>query len=266
MVDLMMWLVIAALLLAAALQGIGFYQQRAYIEQMTSDANGAGQIAMAKTSTMGGSLTDAILQEAIKETKTSSGVSLIGTNLGWGYFAIEATHPRVDQHRVIYSFADRNGMKPGVNLTKMQSIDIGGSASSPKCADGTWFAQYYPEYQDEGVPTVNPVAERCETAAISYDWGAGSVPLTGMPVDRFSVHWTKNFEAPEAKEYTFTISSDNKAWVYLDGKQIIDNSRWYEGVTSQTARVQLNPGKHNVTIRYNEMTGGAAINYTQNPN
>jgi Tfp pilus assembly protein PilE len=37
MVDLMMWLVIAALLLAAALQGIGFYQRAAWTYQLKND-------------------------------------------------------------------------------------------------------------------------------------------------------------------------------------------------------------------------------------
>lgn len=37
MVDLMMWLVIAALLLAAALQGIGFYQRAAWSYQLKTD-------------------------------------------------------------------------------------------------------------------------------------------------------------------------------------------------------------------------------------
>ena len=39
MVDLMMWLVIAALLLAAALQSIGFYQKAAWNYQLQSDAS-----------------------------------------------------------------------------------------------------------------------------------------------------------------------------------------------------------------------------------
>jgi Tfp pilus assembly protein PilE len=39
MVDLMMWLVIAALLLAAALQGIGYYQQAAWTYQAKSDVS-----------------------------------------------------------------------------------------------------------------------------------------------------------------------------------------------------------------------------------
>lgn len=43
MVDLMMWLVIAALLLAAAIQGIGYYQQAAYAYHAKSDLMGAHQ-------------------------------------------------------------------------------------------------------------------------------------------------------------------------------------------------------------------------------
>lgn len=38
MVDLMMWLVIASLLLAAALQGVGFYQRAAWSYQLKNDA------------------------------------------------------------------------------------------------------------------------------------------------------------------------------------------------------------------------------------
>lgn len=43
MVDLMMWLVIAALLLAAALQGIGFYQRAAWTNNLKSDTGNVRQ-------------------------------------------------------------------------------------------------------------------------------------------------------------------------------------------------------------------------------
>lgn len=41
MVDLMMWLVIAALMLAAAIQGIGYYQKASFVYQAKSDLNSA---------------------------------------------------------------------------------------------------------------------------------------------------------------------------------------------------------------------------------
>lgn len=49
MVDLMMWLVIAALLLAAAIQGIGYYQRAAFVSQAKSDLSAAHTWVMART-------------------------------------------------------------------------------------------------------------------------------------------------------------------------------------------------------------------------
>ena len=46
----MMWLVIAALMLAAAIQGIGYYQQAAYVYQAKSDLTGGHQWAAARVS------------------------------------------------------------------------------------------------------------------------------------------------------------------------------------------------------------------------
>jgi hypothetical protein len=50
MVDLMMWLVIAAMLLAAAIQGIGYYQQAAYAYQAKNDVSHGHGWAAANTS------------------------------------------------------------------------------------------------------------------------------------------------------------------------------------------------------------------------
>jgi hypothetical protein len=54
MVDLMMWLVIAALLLAAALQGIGYYQKAAYFYDMQTEVDGVAANAHAAASMNGG--------------------------------------------------------------------------------------------------------------------------------------------------------------------------------------------------------------------
>jgi hypothetical protein len=50
MVDLMMWLVIAAMMLAAAIQGIGYYQQAAYAYQAKNDVTHGHQWAAARVS------------------------------------------------------------------------------------------------------------------------------------------------------------------------------------------------------------------------
>lgn len=259
MVDLMMWLVIAALLLATAIQGMNLYQQRSYIEQMSNDAIGAGTNALARVSMGSGELTESDIRDAIKDTSTTGEVTLISSNLGRGYFAIEAMHPSVEDYRVVYAFTERNGLRPGVNLTKRENIDAEAISSSIECANGIWRVDYYDEYQAKGVPTKEPLLSRCETSNVSYNWLDGAPAVSGMPKDKFSVHFTQNFEVPESKEYEFSIRSDNQSRVYLDGKEIIDNSRWYGSSTEVKAYLTLTPGVHNITIRYAENEGGAAI-------
>ena len=266
MVDLMMWLVIAALLLAAAIQGIGFYQHRAYIHQMSSDVRGAGQNALARVSMDSGKLTEADIRSAVSETQTTGEVQLASTSLGRGFYAIEATHPAVTDYRIIYAFDDRNDLKTGINLTKMSSVNIGDASSAgDQCANEEWWVQYYTEYQEKGVATVSPVLSRCETAPISYFWNDGGPNVPGMPTDKFAIHWTKNFEVATSQNYEFTITSDNQSRVYLDGREILDNSRWYGSTTIMKVTLPVSAGKHNVTIRYSEHGGGASIKYTQDP-
>jgi hypothetical protein len=67
MVDLMMWLVIAAMLLAAAIQGIGYYQKAALGYQAKSDLDGLKTWVAAKTSMTSENLTLADLQAALDD-------------------------------------------------------------------------------------------------------------------------------------------------------------------------------------------------------
>jgi hypothetical protein len=67
MVDLMMWLVIAAMLLAAAIQGISYYQKAALGYQAKSDLDGLKTWVMAKTSMTSENPTLADLQAALND-------------------------------------------------------------------------------------------------------------------------------------------------------------------------------------------------------
>jgi hypothetical protein len=67
MVDLMMWLVIAALLLAAALQGIGFYQRAAFGYQAKSDLDGLKTWVMTKTAVTSQTPNLVDLQKALED-------------------------------------------------------------------------------------------------------------------------------------------------------------------------------------------------------
>lgn len=67
MVDLMMWLVIAALMLAAAIQGIAYYQQAAYVYQAKNDVTHGIQWAAARVSVESAMPTIEAMQKAIDE-------------------------------------------------------------------------------------------------------------------------------------------------------------------------------------------------------
>ena len=89
MVDLMMWLVIAALLLAAALQGIGFYQKAAWNYQLQSDAS-AVRTYMESAYTLNGNKYTAIIGATPADLKltTSNGAAntvavVLTTTGGW---------------------------------------------------------------------------------------------------------------------------------------------------------------------------------------
>lgn len=75
MVDLMMWLVIAALIIAAALQAIGSYQKGTYIYHMKSDLEGAVSIAAAN-GTSSGTIDEAHVAAAVADSNKSEGVTL----------------------------------------------------------------------------------------------------------------------------------------------------------------------------------------------
>lgn len=72
MVDLMMWLVIAALLLAAAIQGIGYYQKSAYVYQLNAAVEVAAGKVSAVAATDGTVITDEIINRVIAEENAAT--------------------------------------------------------------------------------------------------------------------------------------------------------------------------------------------------
>jgi Tfp pilus assembly protein FimT len=86
MVDLMMWLVIAALLLAAALQGIGYYKQSVNVYSLKNDLNNAVAVAHAEAAMNNGVISDDELDAALVGTKLTD-----GTKLTWGTVSVTAS-------------------------------------------------------------------------------------------------------------------------------------------------------------------------------
>ena len=86
-----------------------------------------------------------------------------------------------------------------------------------------------------------------------------NVPANFFPVDTglagdpqyFAVHWTGSVIAPAAGTYTITISSDDDAWLYIDGVQKIDLGGIH-ALTAQSASVPLPAGSSNIDIYFAE--------------
>jgi len=111
MVDLMMWLVIAALMLATAIQSIGYYQQASLTYQAKSDLAGEHSWAAARTSLdtkapTATEMTAALLSGDLKLTN-NGGVYNIGVIATTGdKYCLGVKAPNVNGNNVFYSTSD----------------------------------------------------------------------------------------------------------------------------------------------------------------
>src|SRR5690349_11543079 len=73
-----------------------------------------------------------------------------------------------------------------------------------------WSAQYYNNTSFSGTPFVRT------DAAINFNFGAGS-PDASIPADNFAARWTGTQTFTTAGTYTFTLTRDDGARVFIDG-------------------------------------------------
>jgi hypothetical protein len=125
MVDLMMWLVIAAMLLAAAIQGIGYYQKAAYLYQVKSDVMGGAQKVLGvSTIEHSGKVSRSVVDEGLVITNKTQDVVLESGETVTGKPLIRGTHPGLPGREVIYLFDSYGKYVPGVNVVNTGEIDI----------------------------------------------------------------------------------------------------------------------------------------------
>ena len=117
-----------------------------------------------------------------------------------------------------------------------------------------WKGEYWTNPSALGLPafTRNDVA-------INFDWGTGA-PINGLPVDNFSVRWTRTLKFDNAV-YRFALRADDGVRLYIDGLLIIDEWHDADGRT-YTRDVQMSAGNHSLRIDYYEHAGGAAAAFS----
>ena len=79
--------------------------------------------------------------------------------------------------------------------------------------------------------------------SVNFEWGYTVVPAAGIPLDRFSVRWTGQVEAPVAGAYTFITQSDDGVRLWVDGKLLINRWNDHGNTRDQSTPVTLVAGR-----------------------
>lgn len=283
MVDLMMWLVIAALLLATALQSIGYYQKSANLYQMKSEADVVASRVMAALSDRGeinGEVIDQVVAEenaarSTDSTEVSWGAvnstaapapeenygfqlasTVTATSSSQAYF-LKVTNEAVKDADVVYFLEDTASHDAGVSVLAKNALGPNagppeGTAVNGKCYTGQWKASYYASYNFQSPMVV----EECKNSGTSFNhqFGDGQ-PHPQLPSDNFSVRWERDFSVSKAGNYTFTARGDDQVYVYLDGVRIL-TVPYTDGAKSTTVNVPA--GNHKIKV---EMSDGVRNAY-----
>ena len=117
--------------------------------------------------------------------------------------------------------------------------------------DTPWRGEYYNNVSLSGAPALVR-----DDASISFDWGA-SPPATGVNADNLSVRWT-NFVSFGGGNYTFRVTTDDGARLWVDDQLLIDQWRDQPATTFIASR-SLSAGYHSLRLEYYEHTSNAAI-------
>jgi uncharacterized protein YraI len=97
------------------------------------------------------------------------------------------------------------------------------------CTPPNWEGKFYNSTDLSGVP----VFTACDRA-INFNWGV-SAPVAGIGADNFSVRWTSIQSFSEAGNYTFNLTFEDGARLYINGTPLINAFTENEGARTLTA-------------------------------
>jgi hypothetical protein len=126
---------------------------------------------------------------------------------------------------------------------------------TPTPAITDWRGEYFDNTMLSGMPAlVRNDAGPDGTAGIDFTWGYAA-PADGLPVDGFSVRWTRAMHF-DGGLYRFRATMDDGMRVYLDGETIIDALQ--DGAARErTVDLVLSAGFHKLIVVYYERNGTA---------
>lgn len=161
----------------------------------------------------------------------------------------------------VWAIAQANGIYNLSWIYVGQTLVIPGYQPAPpvpKPAPQPVVAAWRGEYYASKTPSGGPAFVRND-AAINFRWGTGA-PDPRLPVDAFSVHWTRSIQF-KGGLYRFSVVTDDGVRVWIDGRLIIDGWK-IQPETTYTADVILDPGSHLVAVDYYDDQGIATVNFS----
>lgn len=102
-----------------------------------------------------------------------------------------------------------------------------------------------------------PVASRID-ANVSFNWGTGA-PVVGVAADAFSIRWTGQIKAKYSEEYTFFVTADDGARLWINGQLVVDT--WQpQGTLTRSGKITLQAGQMaDIRLDYREDGGRAQV-------
>jgi hypothetical protein len=138
-----------------------------------------------------------------------------------------------------------------LTLLSLLILTVALSPQAVQAADAAWRGEYFNNPNLSGAPVfARPDSD------INFDWGLGS-PGAGIPVDYFSVRWTRSVAFP-AGNWRFNATADDGVRVFVDGQLIID--QWHiSAPATYSANILLGSGDHDLRVEYFENTERAQV-------
>ena len=104
---------------------------------------------------------------------------------------------------------------------------------------------------------------------IDFNWVRNS-PMKGIKEDNFSAHWKSYITVPKTDTYTFEISADDQAALWIDGKLVLNQNYKSEGSESEVmqsstgmsakGKIKLEKGRrYRFELKYREQKQNARV-------
>jgi PKD repeat protein len=197
-------------------------------------------------------ITDRVWQpgDSVYLYRDSTGFHVID-NLTKRIAAISVYGPLIDLEKGIWTIKTIDDTVPVVINSVTVYVGGKGSAAGTLYSPG-FIASYY-----QGQTWTNLAGTRIDSGIHFSDQGGSTWPvdMVGRQED-FSVTWDGYLLVPSEGDYSFTLTSDDGSWLWIDEVQRIDNG----GLHSSAAKTQsthLLPGYHHIVVKMFENTGQA---------